>query len=367
MEHVTTRTFPSEPAAAPQVRAFVRSLVELGPLRQAEVDLMVTELVGNVLRHSPDVPSFTVEVSTEHPLGIEVEVSHPFDRPFDPPRAGLGFTLLEKLSRGWGHTVEDGTLRVWFVVGRPGAVPRLDQLDELELYRRLDEDPPTFTEELLRRHRDLADTIARRYRGKGIDDSDLEQIALMALLRAIQRFDPSKGDLRRFAASTISGEMKKALRDEGWALRVPRSLKERALEVGQVAESLSHDLNRRARIEEIADAMGMSSVEVAEALQARRSYRSETLDEAPDDGRPLKETLSSDLPGPDDADERILLEEAIAGLPEKLRKVLDLRFNHDMTQSEIADVIGVSQMQVSRMLRDALDRLRELLTATDSV
>jgi RNA polymerase sigma-B factor len=366
MEHVTTRTFPSEPVAAPQVRAFVRSLVELGPLRQAEVDLMVTELVGNVLRHSPDVPSFTVEVSTEHPLGIEVAVSHPFDRPFDPPRAGLGFTLLEKLSRGWGHTVEDGTLRVWFVVGRPGAVPRLDQLDELELYRRLDEDPPTFTEELLRRHRDLAETIARRYRGKGIDDSDLEQIALMALLRAIQRFDPSKGDLRRFAASTISGEMKKALRDEGWALRVPRSLKERALEVGQVAESLSHDLNRRPRIEEIADAMGMSPVEVAEALQARRSYRSETLD-GPEEGRPLKEALRSDRPTPDDADDRILLEEAIADLPERLRRVLDLRFNHDMTQSEIAETIGVSQMHVSRMLRDALDRLRELLTTTDRV
>ncbi len=188
----------------------------------------------------------------------------------------------------------------------------------------------------------------------------------MALLRAIQRFDPSKGDLRRFAASTISGEMKKALRDEGWALRVPRSLKERALEVGQVAESLSHDLNRRPRIEEIADAMGMSPVEVAEALQARRSYRSETLD-GPEEGRPLKEALRSDRPTPDDADDRILLEEAIADLPERLRRVLDLRFNHDMTQSEIAETIGVSQMHVSRMLRDALDRLRELLTTTDRV
>src|SRR5690606_25138650 len=124
-------------------------------------------------------------------------------------------------------------------------------LEEGELLARVGEDP-TFAEELVRRHESLATTIARRYRGKGVSEEDLEQVALIALMKAIHRLEPTKGELRSFAAVTISGELKRQLRDRGWSVRVPRGLQELAMAVARASQELAQESGRAPTLAEIA-------------------------------------------------------------------------------------------------------------------
>jgi RNA polymerase sigma-B factor len=214
----------------------------------------------------------------------------------------------------------------------------------------------------VRRHTDLAASISRRYRGKGIDDDDLLQVANMALLKAIQRFDPTLGALRPYAASTISGELKRLLRDRGWSVRVPRSLQERSLEVGRTADQLAQILNRAPEPSELAAELEWSEEEVVEAMGARKAYASSSMDKPADiTGVTLLDRLEDEDIGLLMADDRMLVEEAMANLPERQQLILRLRFNDDMTQSEIAEEVGISQMHVSRLLSKALGALKEAI------
>lgn len=350
------------PDSAAEARRFVRSAATLDSMRYTEADLLVTELIGNVILHSPELDEVTLEVDSSSSQGVVISVSHPADGPLDGSDTGVGFLLMERLSRAWGHEYENGRLRVWFALRTPGTTTIAENIDDDALFERMDEDPAAYSDELVRRHADLARAISRRYRGKGLDDDDLLQVANMALVKAVQRYDPSLGSIRPYAAATISGELKRLLRDKGWSVRVPRSLQERSLEVAKAAESMAQELERRPEPAELAASLDMTEEEVIEALDARNAYSSNSIEKpAESTGVTMRERLEEDDLRLLMTDDRIVVGEAVAKLPERQQRILELRFNEDLTQTEIADEIGISQMHVSRLLSRALDTLRQTI------
>ncbi len=356
---------PVEPGSALAARRFVRANSRLDSIRHTEADLLVTELVANVVRHSPGSPELHVEVVSSEVSGMKVSVAHSFSGKLGTD-VGVGHTLVEHIARTWGVDHDGEALKVWFTVRTPGTTSVADDIDDAELFGAMAENPD-LSAELLRRHSDLASSIARRYRGKGIEDEDLEQVAQMALLKAIQRFDETAGTLRPFAAVTISGEMKKLLRDKGWSVRVPRSLQERVLEVNYVRSELTQRLGRAPEPAEIAERIDLSLEDVNTALEAGKAYTSGSIDQpSPETGLTLLERIED----PSDAiwsiEDRLAMGDAIARLPKRQQQIVHLRFNEDMTQSEIAEILGISQMHVSRLLLTATEELRSLLDPSDT-
>lgn len=356
---------PNKSDSAAIARRFVRSNARLDSMRHTEADLLVTELVTNVVRHAPEVEQFALMVDSEDAAGMRVTISHAHPVPIDGEQRGIGHTLLERISRKWGHEHDGETLAIWFVLRTPGTAAVSPDADDEELFARMGDDP-AYSDELVRRHSDLATAIARRYRRKGIDDEDLEQVAHMALLKAIQRFDRSLGSIRPYAAVTISGELKKLLRDKGWAVRVPRSVQERSLRVTRAMGELTQRLNRPPTVSDLAVHLDLSEKEVSEAMGARGAYSATSID------RPVGESeltvvdrLEESDPGLLNLEDRLVIDEAITRLPERLQHILDLRFNEDLTQSEIADILHISQMHVSRLLADAVASLRESLSTEE--
>ncbi|HEY6778000.1 MAG TPA: SigB/SigF/SigG family RNA polymerase sigma factor [Thermoleophilaceae bacterium] len=217
-------------------------------------------------------------------------------------------------------------------------------------------------EELVKRFLPLARELALRYRYTNEPFEDLLQVANLGLIKAVDRYEPERGTkFTSYAAPTILGELKRHFRDKGWALRVPRGLQERAMTVNRETETLSKYLGRSPTVREVAKALGLSVEEVLEASEAAASYETASLDApvAREDG---ESALLVELVGEDDsAYELVESRDAIAAtwkaLPDIERKVLELRFVDDLTQREIGERIGYSQMHVSRLLRRALKRL----------
>jgi len=226
----------------------------------------------------------------------------------------------------------------------------------------------TAREELVERFLPLARDLALRYAYSEEPFDDLLQVASLGLIKAIDRFDPGRGaKFTSYAAPTILGELKRHFRDKGWSLHVPRDLQERTLAVSRATEILSKELGRSPKVREVAKHLGCSVEEVLEAHEASASYQAASLDApgAHDDG---ESASLIDLLGRDDsAYELVEDRDAIANtwlaLPEVERQVLELRFMHDLTQGEIGERIGYSQMHVSRLLRRALNRLETAAAA----
>jgi RNA polymerase sigma-B factor len=217
-------------------------------------------------------------------------------------------------------------------------------------------------EELVKRFLPLARDLALRYAYTDEPFDDLLQVASLGLIKALDRFEPDRGaKFTSYAAPTILGELKRHFRDKGWALRVPRDLQERALAVGRETEALSKRLGRSPRVHEVAAALGCSVEEALEAHEAAASYEAASLDAptARDDGEAasLGELMGGEDPGYELVGERDALASTWEDLSQEERKVLQLRFTHELTQREIGDRIGYSQMHVSRLLRRALRRL----------
>ncbi len=214
-------------------------------------------------------------------------------------------------------------------------------------------------EALVRRYEPLARFFVRRYRDRGMEPDDLVQVAMLGLLKAIDRFDPSVGTaFSTFAGPTIDGELKRHFRDKGWAVRVPRGLQERHLAVRDTSRRLEHTLERAPRPAEIAAELGLEVDEVLEALDVSAAYRPDSIDTPPtEDHAGL--TPSTVEPGYELTEDRATVEVLLAGLPERERRILELRFFEDLTQSEIAERVGISQMHVSRLLRRTLRLLRD--------
>jgi RNA polymerase sigma-B factor len=218
---------------------------------------------------------------------------------------------------------------------------------------------------LVERFLPLARQLARRYQRPEEPFDDLFQVACLGLVKAIDRFDLSRDvAFSSYAVPTILGEIKRYFRDRTWSVRVPRDLQELALKVDRKVYELSTDMRRQPTVPELAEALGLDEEQVLEALEASGAYRATSLslprsneDEA---GETLGDTIGTAEDGFGLAEHRATLDRLLEALPMREREVLRLRFHEDYTQAEIGEVIGVSQMQVSRIIRQSLARLRTI-------
>jgi RNA polymerase sigma-B factor len=221
-------------------------------------------------------------------------------------------------------------------------------------------------QELVLANESVARSIAHRYRNRGEPMDELLQTARLGLVKAANGYSPDRGvDFLAYAVPTIAGEVKRYFRDQGWAVRPPRRLQELGLRMNQVRTGLENELHRSPTVEELARALEVDQEDVIEVLASAQSYWSVSLD-APatadaDADLPLGETLG----GEDDryalVDDIVSLKPLLERLPARERRILAMRFFEEMTQQQIGERVGVTQMQVSRLLNRSLTRLREEL------
>ena len=221
--------------------------------------------------------------------------------------------------------------------------------------------------ELTEAYLPLAASLAARYAGRAELD-DLEQAANLALVKAVDRFDPTKGfEFTTFAWATISGELKRHLRDRSWGLRVPRRVQERFLVTARAAEDLHQQLGRPPTVQELSALTGLDEEATIEALEVRALHRLPSLDAPLQGGDGETAEHGSVDESFDKFDDRDLVQRLVEQLPRRERELLRLRFDEQLTQSEIAGRIGVSQMHVSRLLSSTLDQLRKLASEPSPV
>jgi RNA polymerase sigma-B factor len=226
-------------------------------------------------------------------------------------------------------------------------------------YRRTDD--RDLRDRLIEMNIGLAEAVARRFGGRGERHDDLLQVALVGLLKAVERFDPERGlAFSSFATPTIEGELKRHFRDKRWAVRVPRRLQEQMLEVNQSVALLAQRAGRSPTIDEIATDTRLTTEEVLEALEAGRAIVAASIDtDDRDDGRGAVIDRHGEVDtGLEHVERRMIVAKMLDSLPDRERAIVTLRFYDGLTQSEIAERFGVSQMQISRILARTLDRLR---------
>ncbi|HWC78469.1 MAG TPA: SigB/SigF/SigG family RNA polymerase sigma factor [Pseudonocardiaceae bacterium] len=224
---------------------------------------------------------------------------------------------------------------------------------------------------LVTEHLPVAEHIARRFRNRGQPEDDLRQVATIGLINAVDRFDPERGnDFLSFAVPTITGEVRRYFRDATWSLRVPRRLKELHTALTSASAQLGQQLGRSPRPSELAAELNVPVEEVYEGLRVGYAYNSESLDESSSGGAEGRLASSSQLGIEDDdlstVEDREALYPALAKLPEREAKIVVMRFFGNMTQSQIAERVGISQMHVSRLLTSSLQLLREILSEEES-
>ena len=238
---------------------------------------------------------------------------------------------------------------------------RLSQADATALFREYQATrDPKIRERLVGAHFGLAASLASRFSSRNESPDDLHQAALLGLVHAIDRFDPDRGvQFTTFAWATISGELKRHFRDRTWGVRVPRRLQELYLNTSEATDSLTHDLKRSPTVAEVAERVGCTEEDVLEALEARQAYRLGSID-APigDDDNDGGMQLPEAETGYGRVEQRVVLADLVNRLPARERQIIHLRFNEELTQAEIADRVGVSQMHVSRLLSGSLQKLR---------
>jgi RNA polymerase sigma-B factor len=244
-----------------------------------------------------------------------------------------------------------------------------------ELFRQLSVLPPGDAErlrirsELVELHLPLVEYLARRFRNRGEWLDDLTQVATIGLIKSIDRFDLERGvEFSTYATPTIVGEIKRHFRDKGWAVRVPRRLQELKLALAKAIGELAQNLGRAPTVAELAAHLQMSEEEVLEGLESANAYSTVSLD-APDSGDEDAPAVAESLGMVDEALEGVEYRESLKPLLEQLppreKRILLLRFFGNMTQSQIATELGISQMHVSRLLARTLAQLREGLTSDD--
>jgi RNA polymerase sigma-B factor len=246
-----------------------------------------------------------------------------------------------------------------------------DDLDDLELFREFAVSRSRkVRNQLVERHMGLAAHIANRFRRQGGGDDDLRQVAMVGLVKAVDRFDPEFGaTFSAFAGRTIEGELKRHFRDRSWAVRVPRGAKELHLLVRNASEELSQRNGRSPSVDEIASHLQVDRDDVLRGLSATAAYSVGTLDggAGDDDSDPVgdrRRALASDEEGYGHVDDRELALQLIARLPEREQEIVRLRFYERQSQTEIAEAVGISQMHVSRLLRKSFEQMREWIDQT---
>ncbi|WP_238007257.1 RNA polymerase sigma factor SigF [Dactylosporangium sp. AC04546] len=215
----------------------------------------------------------------------------------------------------------------------------------------------------------LAEYLARRFRNRGEQFDDLVQVANLGLIKSVDGFDPARGAaFTSYAIPMIVGELKRHFRDKGWDVRVPRRLQELRLEISKVSGPLAQDLGRSPTVADLAARLSVSEEEIIEGLDCGQAYRALSLDAPAGDGADPTATGLGDLLGGEDPDiqnveNREALRPLLARLPQREQKIIAMRFHGNLTQSQIAAELGISQMHVSRLLAGALRTLRTELSA----
>jgi RNA polymerase sigma-B factor len=248
-------------------------------------------------------------------------------------------------------------------------VPR-EELRSLHREYRATSDPERkerIRERLVEGYRSLVYFLARKFINRGEPLEDIVQVGFLGLIKAIERFDPELGnEFTTFATPTVTGEIKRYFRDKGWAIRFPRRLQELYQQVLRANEELKRDLGRTPRVAEIAERLKVSEEEVLEAMEmspakAPRSLDAPVSSDSQDDGRSLSDAIGNVDTNLDRVEMRDVLRRAMEHLTPRERSIMAMRFYDEMSQSEIAKRLGISQMHVSRLQRAALDHLREVV------
>jgi RNA polymerase sigma-B factor len=237
--------------------------------------------------------------------------------------------------------------------------PSRSEEEIAELFRQLPD--PAARGTLATEFLPLAEYFARRFSGRGEPVDDLTQTASLGLLNAIDRYDPERGvPFSTYAAATIVGELKRHFRDRGWALRVPRNVQETAILVNRTVSAMWQELGRAPTVAEIARSADIGEDDVLEALDALQAYTTDSLDAPVGDATSTAaEAFGSEDRSFEVSEEWLSVAPALRDLPERERKILYLRFFEGRTQTEIAEELGISQMHVSRLVSQSLERLRE--------
>jgi RNA polymerase sigma-B factor len=246
-------------------------------------------------------------------------------------------------------------------------VPR--KADRTLLRRYHEQGDVSAREQLIEQYMSLVRSLARRYSYRGEQLDDLVQIGAIGLIKAIDRFDLSRGvELTTYATPNIIGEIKRHFRDRGWSVRVPRGLQELNVQLSRLVEQLTVQLGRSPTISELAEAASVQEEEVLEALESGRAYSSLSLSGGggDDDGEldPL-ESLGTEEHEYEISEDRAVLAPGFRALDNRERKILHLRFFKGLTQSQIAQEVGISQMHVSRLIRRSLEKIRDEIAGDD--
>ncbi|HSX22113.1 MAG TPA: SigB/SigF/SigG family RNA polymerase sigma factor [Gaiellaceae bacterium] len=243
-------------------------------------------------------------------------------------------------------------------------MPRLD--DKLLLRRYHEEGDLKAREQLIEQYMSLVRSLARRYSYRGEQLEDLVQIGAIGLIKAIDRFDINRGvELTTYATPNIIGEIKRHFRDKGWAVRVPRGLQELNVQLSKIVEQLTVQLGRSPTIPELAVAAGAQEEEVLEALESGRAYSALSLSSTPgsegDETLDPLESIGTEEHQYEVSEDRAVLAPGFKALDERERMILQLRFFDGLTQSQIAQQVGISQMHVSRLIRRSLEKIRDVV------
>lgn len=218
---------------------------------------------------------------------------------------------------------------------------------------------------LVQAHMGLAEHLARRFTGRGESLEDLTQVAYLALVKAADRFDATREvEFATFATPTVLGEIKRHFRDKGWAVRVPRQMQELRIALTKAVEDLTHELHRSPTVSELAERLSVSADEVLQGLEVGRAYSTQSIDPLVDpdeDSSSLASVVGSIDPSFERVEDRHALRPLMGKLPDRERRLLEMRFFRNMTQTEIAEQLGISQMHVSRLLTSTLGQLRDQL------
>ena len=243
----------------------------------------------------------------------------------------------------------------------------MTRIDDKILLRRYHEDGDLQArEQLIEQYMSLVRSLARRYSYRGEPLEDLVQIGAIGLIKAIDRFDLDRGvELTTYATPNIIGEIKRHFRDKGWSVRVPRGLQELNVQLSRLMEQLTVQYSRSPTIPELAKAAGVEEEEVLEALESGRAYTSLSLSVGggggDDDELDPLESLGTEEHQYEVSEDRAVLAPGFKALDERERKILQLRFFEGLTQSQIAQQVGISQMHVSRLIRRSLEKIRETI------
>ena len=249
--------------------------------------------------------------------------------------------------------------------GRPGKEKLAwDKERTRELFRRYKEEgDEDAREQLIMSHMNLVRFLASKFRNRGEPLDDLIQVGNIGLIKAIDRFDPSRGlEFTTFATPTILGEIKRHFRDKGWSIRVPRRLQELSAKVTQATDELTKELQRSPTTEEVASYLGTSVDEVLEAMESSSAYSPvplETPTSDDDDAPSVIDRYATEDQQLGVADDRMVIEDTIKDFSPREREIIKMRFVEGLTQVEIAERLGISQVQVSRLLRRTLKKVRE--------